>query len=205
MNITVENRAEVLPRVAQIKRTTNETRIDVTVNLDGQGVSSIRTGIGFLDHMLTALSRHSGIDMTLECEGDLHVDCHHTAEDCAMVLGRAISDALGNRQGITRFGSAMVPMDEALVRVAIDLSGRPWPSIDLGFQRESIGGIATESLTHVFNTLAIELKASVHVDMLKGSNDHHKVEAGFKGLAHCLRQAIARTQSGQVLSTKGVL
>ena len=192
-------------RISEIVRETKETRIEARLNIDGEGVSSINTGIGFLNHMFTALARHGQLDLILSCEGDLAVDCHHTAEDCAMVVGRAISQALSDRAGIARFGWAMVPMDEALVRVAVDLSGRPWPSINLDFTRESIGSIATENITHVFNTLAIEAGASIHIDVLKGSNDHHKAEAAFKALALCLRQAFSRTGDGSIRSTKGVL
>ena len=193
------------PRIAEIQRETRETRVVAKVNLDGSGEAQVSTGIGFLDHMLTALSRHGGFDLELTCEGDLAVDCHHTAEDCAMVLGRALSQALGDRAGIGRFGDSLVPMDEALARAAVDLSGRPWPAVDLGLKRESIGNIATENITHVLNTLAIELGAAVHVDVLKGENDHHKAEAAFKALALCLKKAFALTDDGRVPSTKGVL
>tara|TARA_B100000674_G_C37824122_1_gene907254 strand:+ start:602 stop:1195 length:594 start_codon:yes stop_codon:yes gene_type:complete len=193
------------PRIAELTRETRETKVRAKVNLDGSGESNVSTGIGFLDHMLTALSRHGGFDLELTCLGDLGVDCHHTAEDCAMVLGRAVSTALGDRLGIRRFGSAFVPMDEALARVAIDLSGRPWPVVNLDLRREMLGSIATENIVHVFNTLAIELGASIHVDVLRGKNDHHKAEAAFKALALSLRQAFARTEDLRAPSTKGVL
>ncbi|MEC8194078.1 MAG: imidazoleglycerol-phosphate dehydratase HisB [Myxococcota bacterium] len=192
-------------RIASISRTTSETEVAVTVNIDGSGRAKVSTGLGFLDHMFTALARHSGFDIDLLCTGDTHIDCHHSAEDCAMVLGRAIDAALGDRVGIERFADATVPMDEALARAAVDLSGRPWPAIDLQLRREMLGDIACENLVHVLTTLAIELRASVHVDVLKGRNDHHKVEAAFKALAIALRRAVAQTRAGDVPSTKGVL
>ena len=193
------------PRIASQSRATSETDVSVTVNIDGSGRATVTTGIGFLDHMFTALARHSGFDIDLSCTGDTHIDCHHSAEDCAIVLGRAIHAALGERNGIERFGDALVPMDEALARAAVDLSGRPWPAIDLGLRREMLGDIACENLTHVLTTLAIELRAAVHIDVLKGRNDHHRSEAAFKALAIALRRAVARTQTDRVPSTKGVL
>ena len=192
-------------RIASISRTTSETEVAITVNIDGSGRANVSTGLGFLDHMFTALARHSGFDIDLSCTGDTHIDCHPSAEDCAMVLGRAIDAALGERVGIERFADATVPMDEALARAAVDLSGRPWPAIDLQLRREMLGDIACENLVHVLTTLAIELRASVHVDVLKGRNDHHKVEAAFKALAIALRRAVAQTRAGDVPSTKGVL
>lgn len=192
-------------RTETIERTTNETSIKVTVDLDGTGASEISTGIGFLDHMLTALSQHSRVDITLSCDGDLEVDDHHTAEDCALVLGSAIDGALGERRGIARFGSAYAPMDEALARAAIDLSGRPSPAIDLRLVRESIGTIACENIEHFFHSFVMNLRASVHVDVLKGTNDHHKAEAAFKAMAMALRAAVAQTGDATVPSTKGVL
>ena len=193
------------PRTASLTRATSETEVTVTVNVDGSGRATVNTGIGFLDHMFAALARHSGFDIELSCTGDTHIDCHHSAEDCAMVLGRAINAALGERTGIERFADATVPMDEALARAAVDLSGRPWPAIELGLRREMLGGIACENLVHVLTTLAIELRAAVHIDVLKGRNDHHRAEAAFKALAIALRRAVARTQPGSVPSTKGVL
>lgn len=194
-----------MSRTATYERTTSETAIKVEVDLDGTGRSEIGTGIGFLDHMLTALAKHSRIDLSLACEGDLEVDDHHTAEDCALALGSAIDRALGERRGIARFGSAYAPMDEALARAAVDLSGRPCPVIDLRLVRDSLGAIACENITHFFQSLAMTLRASVHVDVLKGSNDHHKAEAAFKALAMALRSAVAETGEGSVPSTKGVL
>ena len=194
-----------LSRSSTLTRQTTETDISATVVLDGKGERSIRTGIGFLYHMRTALSQLSGIDIMLRCTGDLDVDGHHTSEDCALVLGNAISQALENRTGIRRFGSAYVPMDEALVRAVIDLSGRPYAVVNLGLKRERIGEMATENITHVFQSLAVSLGASLHVDCLRGQNDHHRSEAAFKALALALRQAVSLSGGSDVPSTKGVL
>ena len=193
------------PRTATFSRTTSETDIQVSVSLDGESDSGIETGIGFLDHMLTALSKHSGINILLKCVGDLDVDGHHTSEDCALALGTAIDEALGDRRGIRRFGTAYVPMDEALVRVVIDLSGRPFSVVNLGLKRERIGQMATENITHVFQSLAMSLRASIHVDCLRGENDHHRSEAAFKALALALREAVALSNGEILPSTKGVL
>ncbi len=191
-------------RTAQVRRKTRETDITLHLNLDGTGASNIATGIGFLDHMLTTLARFSRFDLELTCAGDLDVDDHHTAEDCALALGAALDQALGERRGITRFGHAYAPLDEALARVVVDLSGRPWPEVDLGLKRERLGTIATENLTHVFQSLAIAARCALHVDVLKGANDHHRAEAAFKACALALRQAVAR-EGDDVPSTKGVL
>ena len=191
-------------RITEIDRSTKETTIRGRLCLDGERRITVETGIGFLDHMLSALAFHAGWDLELECRGDLDVDDHHTAEDCALALGAAIDRALGERDGIARFGWAFAPLDEALARAVVDLSGRPWPEIDLGLQREAIGGLACENLTHVLSSLAMAAKAAVHVDVLRGANDHHRAEAAFKALALALRQAIAPTGSG-VPSTKGAL
>lgn len=194
-----------MTRTAQIRRTTTETDIDLTLTLADVGPNRIETGLGFLDHMLTALARHSGWTLVLKATGDTWVDDHHTVEDVAICLGQAVSNALGERRGIQRFGSAFVPMDEALARVVIDLSGRPAWVINLGFKREKLGAVATENLTHFFQTLAIELKAAIHVDVLRGENDHHRSEAAFKALALALKAACTSTESDQIPSTKGVL
>ncbi len=191
-------------RVWTAHRQTKETAIDLTINLDGSGIIEIETGIGFLDHMLTALAFHAGFDLQLKCTGDLHVDDHHTAEDCALALGTAIDNALGKRSGIKRFGYAYAPLDESLARTVIDLSGRPWPEIHLNLEREMIGTWACENITHFFQSFAMTLKCSLHVDVLRGTNDHHRAEAAFKSCAKALREALTRT-SGEVPSTKGVL
>jgi imidazoleglycerol-phosphate dehydratase len=193
------------PRLATVTRTTGETAISATLSLDGTGQSSIKTGIGMLDHLLTALARHAHIDLDLTCAGDLQVDDHHTAEDCAMVIGQAIDRALGDRAGIARFGWAMAPLDESLARVAIDLSGRGFASVELGLTRDSIGGLAAENVSHVLSSLAIAARATIHVEVLRGANDHHRAEAAFKALALSLRQAAARDGSAGIPSTKGTL
>ena len=196
--------AKEIPRVWTSNRQTKETAIDLTINLDGSGLIEIETGIGFLDHMLTALAFHAGFDLQLKCDGDLYVDDHHTAEDCALALGTAIENALGKRSGIKRFGYAYAPLDESLARTVIDLSGRPWPEIQLNLEREMIGAWACENITHFFQSFAMTLKCSLHVDVLRGHNDHHRAEAAFKSCAKALREALTRT-SGDVPSTKGVL
>lgn len=193
------------PRTARVVRETRETSIVVELNLDGQGEADIKTGVGFLDHMLTALTRHSRMDLRLTCQGDLEIDDHHTAEDCALSLGAAIDQALGERRGIHRFGHAYAPLDEALARAVIDFSGRPSAHIDLGLTREAIGQLACENITHVLYSLAIAARATLHVDVLKGHNDHHRAEASFKALALALRHAVTRDGGQQVPSTKGVL
>jgi len=193
------------PRRGAFQRRTNEVDVRVEVDLDGSGRAQIATGIGFLDHLYTALARHARLDLTLEARGDLEVDDHHTAEDTALALGGALARALGERRGIQRFGSAYAPLDEALARAVIDLSGRPWPAVALGLGRDRLGERACENIEHVLNSLAIALGASLHVDVLKGANDHHKAEAAFKALALALRAALARDGSTSVPSTKGVL
>lgn len=191
-------------RIATITRQTAETEVRVVVDLDGTGRADVETGLGFLDHMLDSLARHARLDLELRCVGDLQVDDHHSVEDCAITLGRALLEALGDKRGIRRFGHAYAPLDESLARTVIDLSGRPWPQIDLGLRREAIGNVACENLEHFFRSLATELRASLHIDVLRGENDHHRVEAAFKSLALALRAAIA-VEDNQVRSTKGVL
>lgn len=193
------------PRRATVERATKETRLRAVLDLDGSGQVQVSTGIGFLDHMLDALARHAGFDLELTCQGDLEVDDHHTAEDTALVLGAALDEALGDRSGIERFGDAHAPLDEALARVVCDLSGRPWPEVHLGLVRESIGAIASENITHFFQSLAIAGRMALHVDVLRGENDHHRAEAAFKAAARALRQAVRRTGDARVPSTKGVL
>lgn len=192
-------------RLAKIERTTRETDIRGVLVIDGERKISVSTGIGFLDHMLTALAFHAGWDLELECRGDLEVDDHHTAEDCALAVGRALDEALGERDDIARFGWAFAPLDEALARAVVDLSGRPWPEVDLGLQREMLGALAAENVSHVVASLAMSLRAAVHVDVLRGDNDHHRAEAAFKALALALRSATASTDNGGVPSTKGTL
>ena len=193
------------PRTASVSRTTRETVTNVTLNLDGTGAADIATGIGFLDHMLTALTLHAGFDLHLSCRGDLHVDDHHTAEDCALAIGTAIGEALGDRAGITRFGSAYAPLDEALARAVVDCSGRPFVRTDLGLRRERLGDLSCENVGHVIGSMAIAARLTVHVDVLHGDNDHHRAEAAFKALALALRAAVRRDGAAGIPSTKGVL
>ena len=194
-----------MTRKAEIERVTRETSIEVVVDLDGRGEADIETGIGFLDHLLGTLSKHGRIDVSLACKGDLEVDDHHTAEDSALVLGKAIDEALGDRSAIRRFGSAYAPLDEALARAVVDLSGRPHASVELGLSREDIGGLNMENVPHVIRSLATAMRATVHVDVLRGENDHHRAEAAYKALALALRQAVASDGTTGVPSTKGVL
>ncbi|MFN0011181.1 MAG: imidazoleglycerol-phosphate dehydratase HisB [Phycisphaerales bacterium] len=192
------------PRRATVERATRETRIKATLCVDGSGTIDVKTGIGFLDHMLTALATHAGFDLTLACEGDLAVDDHHTAEDCALALGDAMGRCLGDRTGIARFGEAHVPLDEALARAVVDLVARPLAVVNLDLRRERIGEWACENISHFFRSLAIAGRFTLHVDVLRGDNDHHKAEAAFKALAVALRAAV-RATGGGVRSTKGVL
>ena len=193
------------PRRASITRKTRETDVTLELIVDGTGQSRIATGIGFYDHLLTALTLHAGFDLTLAVQGDLIVDDHHTVEDCALALGAALDTALGDRRGITRFGSAHAPLDEALARAVVDISGRPFARVELGLTREVIGSMACENIAHVFRSLAMAARLTLHVDVLEGENDHHRAEAAFKAVALALRAAVARKDSTDVPSTKGVL
>lgn len=192
-------------RIQTFSRKTAETAIDLTLNLDGAGQAEIDTGIGFLDHMLTALTRHARFDLTLTCRGDLEVDDHHSAEDSGIALGQAIDQALGKREGIERFGSAFAPLDEALARAVVDLSGRPFADISLDTRGERIGALTATNAAHVIQSIAMASRACIHVDVLKGADDHHRVEAGFKALALALKQAVRRDGTDKVPSTKEVL
>jgi len=192
-------------RTGSIERVTRETAIVCKVNLDGAAQRKIESGIPFFDHILSSLELYAEIELELTCNGDLAVDDHHTVEDCALAIGQALNAALGNRCGIERFGFACIPMDETLARVVIDLSGRPASVIDLQLTRETIGGIACENFTHFFSSFATALRAAVHVDVLRGANDHHRIEASFKALGRALRDAKRRTTSSDVPSLKGVL
>lgn len=193
-----------MSRSATIERKTRETDIRVVLDLDGTGKSEISTGVGFLDHMLDAVARHGRFDIELKCDGDLHVDDHHTAEDCALALGKAFDEALGERRGVRRFGHAYAPLDEALARVVVDLSGRPFHVVEMGLTRESLGGLACENIPHVFQSFAVASRSAIHVDVLRGENDHHRAEAAFKAFALALRTACA-VDGDEVPSTKGVL
>ena len=187
-----------------LERKTAETNIALTLDLDGQGNADIQTSIGFLDHLLTTLAKHARFDIELSCEGDLHIDDHHTAEDCALALGSAIDQCLGDRKGIRRFGHAYAPLDEALARAVVDLSGRPFAQVDLGLRRETLGTLACENISHVLRSLAIASRSTLHVDLLRGENDHHRAESAFKATALALRQAVA-VDGTDIPSTKGIL
>ncbi|HYL32679.1 MAG TPA: imidazoleglycerol-phosphate dehydratase HisB [Stellaceae bacterium] len=194
-------------RVAEVERTTRETRIRARVNLDGAGRANIHTGIGFLDHMLDQLSRHSLIDIELEGQGDLHIDQHHTTEDSGYVVGEAIARALGDRAGIGRWGEAMVPMDETLTRVALDASNRPYLIWKVKLSKPKLGEMDSELFKEWFQAFAQSAGVTLHVENLYGENNHHIIESCFKGLARALRQAVAidPRRAGAVPSTKGVL
>lgn len=192
-------------REATVTRNTRETQITVSVKFDGKGESDISTGIGFFDHMLTALSRHSGISMQIHANGDLHVDGHHTVEDTGIVLGQALNQALGDKSGIARYGSAYIPMDEALSFCALDLSNRPYVVFRGTFTNQMIGQYDACLTEEFFRALAVNAGITLHLDMCYGCNDHHKCEALFKAFAHALKAAIRFNEDGAVLSTKGVL
>jgi imidazoleglycerol-phosphate dehydratase len=194
-------------REAAVARKTKETEIEVRVNLDGAGAYDVSTGIGFLDHMLEQLSRHGLIDLTVRAKGDLHIDFHHTTEDTGIVIGQAVSKALGERRGIRRYASALIPMDETLTRVAIDVSNRPYLIWKVAFPREQVGEMNTELFKEWFQAFAQSAGVTLHVENLYGDNSHHIVESCFKGLARALREAIVvdPREAGLVPSTKGTL
>ncbi len=194
-------------RKASVERKTKETRIAASLNLDGSGRHDVSTGIGFLDHMLEQLSRHSLIDVDLKAEGDLHIDYHHTTEDSGIVLGQALSQALGERKGIRRYGEALIPMDETLTRVALDASNRPYLIWKVAIPRDKLGTMDTELFKEWFQAFAQHAGLTLHVENLYGENSHHIVESCFKGLARALRQAIESDprQAEAVPSTKGSL
>ena len=192
-------------RKADVVRQTGETDIEVALCLDGTGETAVETGIGFLDHMLTLLAFHAHFDLEMRCSGDLHVDDHHTAEDCALTLGAALDQALGKARRIVRFGHAYAPLDEALARAVVDFSGRPFAVVNLAMKREGLRGIAGENLAHFIHSFAVASRASVHVDVLRSENDHHGLEAAFKALALALRRAVAVDETHTVPSTKKVL
>jgi imidazoleglycerol-phosphate dehydratase len=195
-----------MSREATLTRQTAETAVSLTLNLDGQGHAEVQTGVGFFDHMLTHVAHHGLFDLTVHAEGDLHVDPHHTVEDVAILLGRAIDQALGERVGIARMGCACVPMDEALARVVIDLSGRPYAVVEAEFSAPSIGQMPTSLVAHVLESLAVHARMNLHAHVLYGRDDHHKAEALFKALGRALRQAVAPDpRRTGVASTKGTL
>lgn len=194
-------------RTAEVHRQTKETDIALTLNLDGSGQYEVSTGIGMLDHLLESLARHSLFDLKIKATGDINRDTHHLLEDMGLALGKALNDALGERRGITRFADAAIAMDGTLAQVAIDLGGRPYASIQMPFIRDLVGELPTENIAHLLEAFAQEGRLNLHARVLSGENDHHIAEAVFKGLARCLRAAVAIDPrlSGAVPSTKDVL
>ena len=194
-------------RTSKIKRKTRETDISLSLTLDGTGKYDVSTEIGMLDHLLESLARHALFDLKVKATGDIDRDPHHLVEDVGLVLGQALDQALGERRGITRFGSAIIPMDEALAMVAVDLGGRPYASVDLEFGRDMIGQLPSEDIAHTLEAFAQEGRLNLHVRLLAGDNDHHIAEAAFKGLSRALRAAVAIDSRAldKVPSTKGVL
>ena len=194
-------------RQAELGRDTKETKISLTLNLDGKGVCDSNTGVGFLDHMLTLFARHGAFDLAVTCDGDLHVDFHHTVEDVGIVLGRAFSQALGEMRGIARYGSFLLPMDESLVLVAVDISGRSHLGYDLRIPADKVGVFDTELVQEFFLGFVRSLGATLHLKQMEGSNSHHIIEAAFKGFGRAMKQAVAIDVSleGEIPSTKGTL
>ncbi len=194
-------------RRGQVTRETRETKLEVRLDLDGSGVSQIATGIGFLDHMLTSFATHARVDLSLRCQGDLHVDAHHSVEDCGIGLGQALGQALGDKAGINRFGHAYVPLDEALSRCVVDLSGRPFLHFGVSFPAAQIGALPSELVEDFFWAVADHGRLNLHLDCLRGRNSHHVAETLFKAFARALRAAVERDPraGGGVPSTKGVL
>lgn len=191
-------------RKCKLERKTLETNISLELNIDGSGKSQINTGIGFLDHMLTLLAFHSDFDLKIQCEGDLHVDGHHTAEDIGIVLGQAFSNIIGDKKGIKRYASIFVPMDEALCRTALDISGRPYLVFEVDFMRETIGTMDVQNFKEFFRAFVNNSKITLHTSVLYGENDHHKIESVFKSVGRVLKEAVLVT-SNKVSSSKGVL
>ncbi|MSO89623.1 MAG: imidazoleglycerol-phosphate dehydratase HisB [Rhodospirillaceae bacterium] len=194
-------------RQARVERLTKETRVTAVINIDGAGVYDVKTGIGFLDHMMEQLSRHSLIDLTLRAEGDLHIDFHHTTEDTGIVVGEAIARAIGDRRGIMRYGDALIPMDETLTRIALDASNRPYLIWKVNFSRPKLGDMDTELFKEWFQAFAQAAGVTLHIETLYGENNHHIVESCYKGLARALRQALSidPRKADTVPSTKGTL
>ena len=196
-----------MTRTAAQERNTKETKIKASIDLDGTGLSDINTGIGFLDHMLDLLTRHSGINLSVFCDGDLNVDGHHTTEDIGIVLGKILGDALGEKRGINRYGFASIPMDEALAQCSLDISGRPFLVLQADFGGEYVGEFATELVEEFFRAVAFNAGLTLHLKCEYGANDHHKIEAMFKAFARALRIAVSIDEKfkDEIPSTKGVL
>ena len=188
-----------------LSRQTRETDITVTLNLHGSGQAQLDTGIGFFDHMLTALTVHGGLDLSVRCQGDLAVDGHHTVEDVGIVLGQAIAKAVGDKKGINRYGTVYVPMDEALARAVLDFSGRPYLVFDAAFQPQLVGSFDPQLTAEFFRALVYNAGMTAHINLLAGVNDHHKIEAIFKAFAHALKEAVQPSGAAGALSTKGIL
>ena len=195
-----------MTRQAEIKRKTKETDISITLKLDGTGTSAINTGIGFLDHMLDLFARHGLFDLTVECRGDLHIDDHHTVEDIAITLGQAFAQALGDKRGIVRYGTAYVPMDETLARAVVDLSGRAYLIHRATNTRETVGTLSVELVEHFWHSFAEHCRCNLHVEVLYGTNQHHIIEAQFKAVTRALAQAVRVDERiTGVMSTKGTI
>ena len=193
-------------RTATVERATAETTVSVELSLDGNGHYDVETGVGFYDHMLDLFAKHGALDLSVRCDGDLHVDDHHTVEDVAITLGQAVRRALGDKAHVARYGHAYVPMDEALARAVIDLSGRSYARLEATFERPSVGDLSTELVPHVWRSFADHAACNLHQTVLHGENDHHKIEALFKATARALRAAVRRrADHAEVASTKGTL
>lgn len=192
-------------RIGEVTRATRETDIYILVELDGCGKADISTGIGFFDHMLTALAKHSGISMTIQVKGDLEVDCHHTIEDTGIALGQALNRALGDKSGIVRYGTSYIPMDESLAMCSLDISNRPFLVFNCEFTNQSCGGYDLCMTEEFFRAFAFNSGITMHINLLYGSNDHHKAEAIYKAVSHALKTAVSFNEDGSTLSTKGVL
>lgn len=193
-------------RTSSIQRDTAETKIELSLNLDGEGKTTIETGIGFFDHMLTHIGKHSLSDLTVKVKGDLEVDCHHTVEDTGIVLGQAIKEAIGNKEGINRYGQAIIPMDEALLLCAIDLSGRPYVDVDTPFTVDRVGEFDTEMVEEFFRAVAVHAGMNLHIEVLRGKNNHHIIEGMCKAFAKALLMAVTvNPRIKGVASTKGML
>jgi imidazoleglycerol-phosphate dehydratase len=195
-----------MERIATVTRDTSETKITVTINLDGEGKAEISTGIGFFDHMLNAFARHGFFDLSISCKGDLNVDCHHTIEDVGIVLGEAIKKALGDKKGIKRFGDSYIPMDEALILAAVDLSGRPYLGFEAEFKADKVGEYDTQMVREFFYAVSYSLACNLHIRKVAGENDHHIIEGMYKAFGRALDEATSfDPRIKDVLSTKGSL
>jgi imidazoleglycerol-phosphate dehydratase len=192
-------------RIVSVERQTKETKISVSINLDGSGKAIIDTGVGFFDHMLTAFAVHGSFDLDVSVKGDLNVDCHHTIEDTGIVIGKAFKKALGDKSGILRYGNASIPMDEALATVTLDISGRPFLVFNCEFGSDRIGDFDTQMCEEFFRAFAFNSGITLHANVAYGTNDHHKVEALFKALTYALKSAVKQNETAMPISTKGVL